>query len=260
MNLERSDFVSFDGERIAVYTLGDGAPVILLHGLFSSGAMNWRKYGAAAEIAGAGFRVIMPDCRAHGDSASPTDAAAYPADVMAMDVEALIAHLGLGDFDIGGYSMGGRTVMRLLARGLAPKRAIIAGMGLAGIIGGAERAAWFIRVARGGDFAAGSAEAAAAAFMRQNGIDGAAATQLLQSQVSTPIEVVRRIETPMLLVCGADDRDNGSAGELALEMPNAAYVEVPGNHMNAITRPDFGAAIAGWLGHGNGQGPASVWR
>jgi pimeloyl-ACP methyl ester carboxylesterase len=254
--LERGDFASFDGERIAWHVMGEGAPIILLHGLFSNGATNWRRYGAAAEIAGAGFRVIMPDCRAHGDSASPTMAAAYPPDVMAMDVEALIAHLGLSDFDIGGYSLGGRTVVRLLARGLRPRRAIIAGMGLAGIIGGADRAAWFIRVAAGGDFAPGSAEAAAAAFMRQNGIDGVAVTHLLQSQVSTPIEVVRGLDTPALLVCGAADQDNGSAADLAMEMPNAAYVEVPGNHMNAITKPDFGAAIAGWLGHRIGNGPA----
>lgn len=253
-SLERADFASFDGERIAVHMLGEGAPIILLHGLFSNGATNWRRYGAASEIAGAGFRVIMPDCRAHGDSASPSIAAAYPADVMALDVEALIAHFGLRDFDIGGYSMGGRTVMRLLARGLRPRRAIIAGMGLAGIIGGAERAAWFIKVAQGGDFAPGSAEAAAANFMRQNGIDGVAVTHLLRSQVATPIDVIRTLSTPTLLVCGIADQDNGSAAELAMEMVNAALVEIPGNHMNAITRPDFGAAIAGWLGHGLGHG------
>jgi pimeloyl-ACP methyl ester carboxylesterase len=249
MNLVRGDFASFDGQRIAWHEMGSGAPIILLHGLFSNGAVNWRKYGAAAEIAGAGFRVIMPDFRAHGDSASPTDAGAYPPDVLAMDIEALIAHLGLGDFDIGGYSLGGRTVVRLLARGLRPRRAIIAGMGLAGIVAVGARASWFIRVAEGGDFAPGSAEAAASAFMRQNGIDGTAVAHLLRSQLVTPIELVRTLATPSLLVCGAADQDNGSAAELALEMPNAAYVEIPGNHMNAITRPDFGAAIAAWLGH-----------
>jgi pimeloyl-ACP methyl ester carboxylesterase len=254
MTPQRADFASFDGERIAWHELGSGAPIILLHGLFSSGAVNWRRYGAAAEIAGAGFRVIMPDFRAHGESACPKHAGAYPPDVLAMDIEALIAHLGLGDFDIGGYSMGGRAVVRLLARGLRPRRAIIAGMGLAGVTAGADRAAWFIKVAEGGDFAPGSAEAAAAAFMRQNGIDGTAVAHLLRSQVSTPIEVVRSLATPALVVSGAEDRDNGSAGELAMTLANAALVEVPGNHMNAITRPDFGAAIAGWLGHRLGHG------
>ena len=104
------------GARLAVHRLGAGRPVVLLHGLFSSGEMNWRRYGAATEIASAGYRVIMPDFRAHGHSAAPHDAAAYPPDVLAMDIEALIAQLGLTDFDIAGYSMGARTLVRLLAR------------------------------------------------------------------------------------------------------------------------------------------------
>jgi pimeloyl-ACP methyl ester carboxylesterase len=45
-------FGGFDGAGIAVVEIGEGRPIILLHGLFSSGEMNWRRYGAAAEIAG----------------------------------------------------------------------------------------------------------------------------------------------------------------------------------------------------------------
>ena len=40
--------------------------MVLLHGLFSDANMNWIKFGHAARIAGDGFRVIMPDLRAHG--------------------------------------------------------------------------------------------------------------------------------------------------------------------------------------------------
>jgi len=43
-------------------------------------------------------------------------------DVLAMDAEALIAHLGLSDYDLGGYSLGGRTTARLLVRGARPRR------------------------------------------------------------------------------------------------------------------------------------------
>lgn len=247
----KHEFASFDGVRIAWTEVGEGRAIVLLHGLFSSGATNWRKYGAATEIAGAGFRVIMPDFRGHGDSAAPHDATAYPADVLAMDTEALTGHLGLTDFDLGGYSLGARTVVRLLARGMQPRRAILGGMGLAGITGGKERAAWFLDViANAGTFTPGTAEAAAATFMVQNHIDGEAVAHVLRSQLQTPIEVVRTLETRTLLVCGAQDQDNGSAADLAMELPNAAYAEIPGNHMSAVTKPDFGTAIAAWLGHG----------
>ena len=40
--------------------------------------MNWIKFGHAARIAAAGFRVIMPDLRAHGLSGRPHDPEYYP--------------------------------------------------------------------------------------------------------------------------------------------------------------------------------------
>jgi pimeloyl-ACP methyl ester carboxylesterase len=250
----REDFLSFDGVRIGWHELaprsGPARPILLLHGLFSSGDMNWRRYGAAAEIAGAGFRVIMPDFRAHGVSAAPHDAAAYPVDVLSMDVEALVRHLGLHDFDLAGYSLGARTAVRLVVRGLQPRRLIVSGMGLEGLIGGADRAAWFLNViAKAGSFTPGTPEHAAAAFMKANHIDGAAVAHVLRSQVSTPIETVKAIAIRTLVLCGNHDFDNGSAADLALTLANAALVEIPGNHMSAVTKPDFGAAIAAWLQH-----------
>lgn len=254
MTVRRDDFLSFDGVRIAWHELGGDAagarPIVLLHGLFSSGAMNWRKYGAAAEIAAAGYRVIMPDFRAHGDSAAPHEAAAYPPDVLALDTEALLRHLALHDFDIGGYSLGARTVVRLLARGLAPGRAVLGGMGLSGIIGSTDRANFFLKViADPGGWAPGTAEHFTAQFMQQNGIDGAAVAHVLRAQLPTPVEALRGLETRTLVVCGSDDRDNGSAAELAQTLPDAALAEIPGNHMSAVTKADFGTAIAAWLEH-----------
>ncbi len=246
-----SDFQSFDGARIAFAELGEGRPILLLHGLFSSGEMNWVRYGAAAEIASAGYRVILPDHRAHGRSAAPHDAAAYPPDVLAMDVEALIAHLGLSDFDLGGYSLGARNAVRLLARGRRPRRAILGGMGLSGIIGSTDRANFFLKVIADPDaWAPGTAEYFTAQFMKQNRIDTAAVGHVLRAQLQTPADVLARLATPTLIVCGTDDQDNGSAADLAMVMPNASLVTIPGNHMSAVTKPDFGTAIAAWLQHG----------
>ncbi|MGL4541375.1 MAG: alpha/beta fold hydrolase [Polymorphobacter sp.] len=241
-------FASFDSVEIAWTELGAGAPVLLLHGLFSNAATNWLRYGAAEALAAAGFRIIMPDFRAHGASAAPHDAAAYPADVLAMDIEALVAHLGLTDFDLGGYSMGARTAVRLLARGMTPRRAILSGMGLAGLIESGTRTEWFLHVIANADsFERGSNGWFAAQFMKANNIDGAAVAHVLRAQPVTPIETVRALATPILVVCGKDDADNGSAPELAATLPHATYVEVPGNHMSAVTFPALGVAMAGFL-------------
>jgi len=126
-------FSAHDGVLLAYRELGAGRPLILIHGYFSTATVNWIRYGHAATLAARGYRVIMPDLRAHGDSAKPHDAASYPPDVLADDGFALIAHLGITDYDLGGYSLGARTTIRMLSRGAAPRRAIVAGMGLQGL-------------------------------------------------------------------------------------------------------------------------------
>ncbi len=241
-------FRSFDGQAIAWREVGAGHPVVLLHGLFSDANTNWIKFGAAATIAAAGFRVIMPDLRGHGDSAKPHDAAAYPPDVLSLDTAALVVHLGLGDYDLGGYSLGARTTVRCLARGMAPRRVVVGGMGLSGLLEVERRARWFLSVIADPDsFAPGSPGWTAVQFMRTNHIDQTAAAHVLRSQVATPRAALDTLTRPTLVVCGADDIDNGSAPDLAAALSSATYAKIPGTHMSSVTKPDFGRAIAAFL-------------
>ena len=119
-----------DGVELAWHEVGGGRPTILLHGLFSDAQMNWIKFGHAERIASEGFRVIMPDLRAHGASGKPHDPANYPADILVRDLKELIAHLGLDDFDLGGFSLGSRTTIDGVSHGLRPRRAILSGTGV----------------------------------------------------------------------------------------------------------------------------------
>jgi pimeloyl-ACP methyl ester carboxylesterase len=244
----RQEFTAPDGIELAWHETGEGRPVVLLHGLFSDARTNWIRFGAAAEIAGRGFRVIMPDLRGHGTGARPHDPAAYPPDILARDGLALIAHLGLTDYDLGGYSLGGRTAVRMVALGAAPRRLVIAGMGLAGLHDTGARSDHFKAILKGlGTHPRGSPEWMAEAFLKTTGGDPKALLPLLDSFVDTDSEMLRSITIPTLVVSGADDHDNGSAEALAKALPDARYVEVPGNHMSAVTRPDLGRAIADFL-------------
>src|SRR3954462_1904963 len=110
-------FTASDGAELVWHEIGEGRAVVLLHGLFSNAETNWIRFGHAAAIAARGFRVIMPDLRAHGDSGKPHDAAAYPPDILVQDGLALIARLGLTDYDLGGYSLGARTSVRMVIKG-----------------------------------------------------------------------------------------------------------------------------------------------
>jgi pimeloyl-ACP methyl ester carboxylesterase len=242
-------FAADDRVDLAWHELGTGRPVVLIHGLFSSATINWIRFGHGAAIAARGFRVIMPDLRAHGESAAPHDPAFYPPDVLAQDGMALIRHLGLSDYDLGGYSLGGRTAVRMLvAKGAAPARVVIAGMGLSGLLDTEARAAHFRTVLAGiGTHPRGSPEWMAEAFLKTTGGDPAALLQLLGSFVDTPEEAIRRITRPVLAVAGAEDDDNGSTEALADLLPNAIAVRTPGNHMSAVTKPELGQAIADFL-------------
>ena len=210
--------------------------------------MNWIRFGHAAEIARRGFRVIMPDLRAHGTSARPHDPAAYPPDILAEDGLALIAHLGLTDYDLGGYSLGARTAARMVVKGAQPKRLIISGMGLEGLNSTGPRGAHFKEILKGlGTHERGSPEWMAEAFLKTTGGDPKALLPLLDSFVDTSEAELGAIAMPTLVLSGADDNDNGSARALAALLPRGEYVEVPGNHMSAVTKPELGRALGDFL-------------
>ncbi len=241
-------FDSFDGTRIAWHEIGEGRPVVLIHGYLSDAKTNWIKYGHAAKVAVKGFRVIMPDLRAHGDSDKPHDATAYPKDALTRDGHALIAHLGLTDYDLGGYSLGARTTSRMLATGATPRRVIFSGMGLEGLTDTDRRSGHFRGIlTKLGQHVRGTPEWLVEAFLKTTGGDPIALLGILDTFADTPLETVKAFSQPTLVVCGAEDFDNGSAKELADALPDARYVETPGGHMSAVVKPELGQAMADFL-------------
>ena len=248
--IEPQFFESFDGVRLAWRETGAGRPVLLLHGLFSNAWTNWIRYGHAGAIAERGFRVVMLDHRAHGDSAAPRDPAAYPKDVLARDAAALVAHLGLTDYDLGGYSLGARTTARMLASGASPRRVILGGMGLEGLTDTGARSAHFRHILLNlGQHPRGSPEWMAEAFLKTTGGDPEALLHLLDSFVDTPRDTLAAIRQPVLVLSGEEDSDNGSHKALAELIPDATLTEIPGGHMSAVLGPPprLGEAIADFL-------------
>lgn len=240
----------FDGAALAIHEMGDehGRPLLLLHGLFSNAETNWIKYGHAAAIAEAGVRVIMPDLRAHGMSAAPHDPAAYPHGVLAKDMRAVIAALGLNDFDLGGFSLGARTTAALIAEGARPRRAILAGMGLEGLKEWGRRSDFFLEaIDRRESVKREDPHFMAVMFMKTMKIDPVAARLLLQAGGPIDLDALAAADLPIAVVCGTEDRDNGSPSELVAALADARLYEVPGTHMSCITRPELGRAMRDFL-------------
>lgn len=241
-------FAGHGGAQLALHRMGKGRPVVLLHGLFSSAAINWVKFGTAAQLGAAGFECLMPDLRAHGQSAAPHDPAEYPADVLALDAMALVAHLGLTDFDLCGFSLGSRTSARAVLGGLSPRRLVLAGMGLEGLAGWKGRRDFFIDVIdRFGTIRPGDPAYVSQQFMKTMNVDRVAARLLLGSMADTAPEDLAAITMPVLVLCGDKDNDNGSADRLAAALPDARRATIPGTHMSSVTEPEMGAEIVSFL-------------
>ena len=237
-----------DGVELAYHELGEGRPVVLLHGLFSYAQMNWIKFGHAERIAREGFRVIMPDLRAHGQSARPHGQQFYPKGVLARDLRELVDHLNLDEFDLGGFSLGARTTVEGVGEGLRPRRAILGGAGLEGLRNWERRKTFFVdAIAMFDNVQRGDPHWLSIQFMKSQKVDRVAAGQLLESFEDAFIGWLDAFTMPTLVVCGSEDDDNGSAEELANVLPNAVFREVPGTHMSSVTKPEFGEAIAAFL-------------
>lgn len=243
-------FSSFDGTRLALHRMGVGRPLVLLHGLFSSAHMNWIKWGHAQRIAEQGYQVLMLDFRVHGESEAPRNPSAYPPNVLVRDVAALVDHLALADYDLGGFSLGARTALHAVAHGvLDPAHLVIGGMGTAGLGEWEKRAAHFRRVIDEFDSIPRDDPAwFSMQFLKSQGIDRVAARLLLDTMSDLDLADLAGVPMPALVVCGTEDRDNGSAQDLADRLPNGSYAPVPGTHMSSVTRPELGQAIAAWLG------------
>jgi pimeloyl-ACP methyl ester carboxylesterase len=106
--------VSRDGTRIAYEVVGDGAPLVLLHG-FTESHEIWREVGYVEGLQRSGRRLILIDCRGHGGSGKPHEPREYSALNCADDVVAVLDRLHIARTDVFGHSMGGAIGFALAA-------------------------------------------------------------------------------------------------------------------------------------------------
>jgi pimeloyl-ACP methyl ester carboxylesterase len=96
--------VSLSGEQ-----LGDGPPVVLLHGLTAT-----RRYVTQGSklLPRSGYTTFAYDARGHGESGAPSDESAYEYSDLADDLLAVLDWLSIDRATLVGSSMGAATAMR----------------------------------------------------------------------------------------------------------------------------------------------------
>jgi pimeloyl-ACP methyl ester carboxylesterase len=249
-NFRTGTFRSDDAD-IAYLDVGDGAPIVLVHGFASTKETNWVTPGWVDTLTRAGRRAIALDNRGHGASTKLYDPARYHSAVMAEDVRGLMDHLGLARADVMGYSMGARiaaylalahpqSVGHLVFGGLGIK--LVEGVGLPDTIAAALEAPSIsdVRDPQGYAFRA---------FAQQTKSDlKALAACIRGSRQTLTREEAAGITAPTLVAVGSTDTIAGSAQELAMLMPNARALTIPGrDHMLAVGDKAFKAGVLAFL-------------
>ena len=249
--------VTLNGVSIAYDDIAPAGPaqrtVLLLHGFASNRNEGWKRTGWYSAFERRGIRTIALDQRGHGESLKSHDPADYGREAMAADALALMDQLGVGRFDVLGYSMGTRTAMQLALD--APDR--VNNLMLGGV---------------GGKLfdprPAGSVEAMAEAmsavdpetiktemlksfrqFADEQGEDrmALAAASAAESAPLTP-DLLGRIRMPVLVVAGQRDDLAGDPEALARVFPLGKGVILPGcDHFSAIPHASLKATVFDFL-------------
>jgi pimeloyl-ACP methyl ester carboxylesterase len=108
----REEFIEVEKNvKLHVTDLGEGQPIVLIHGWPLSDAMYEYQY---AYFVQKGYRVIGISLRGFGQSDKP--GGKYNYDVFADDIKVVLDKLKIENATLGGFSMGGATVIHYVAK------------------------------------------------------------------------------------------------------------------------------------------------
>ena len=244
-------FSSFDGTTIAFDDVGEGPPVVMLHGFAADAHANWHQPKVVEAVVATGRRVITPDARGHGRSGKPHDIDAYKNQAMPRDVSALLDHLGLAEVDLVGYSMGSAhhrpsrdaRAARAIDRARRGRRGRGAGSRPRRRRGDRCRTHRARRVVdRRCDGARGFRR-----FAESTGADREALAAVMRAGMGEGTQSIDTLSIPALVICGDKDELVGPPQALADLLSGAELVIVNGDHLTAVGDPRFRNAIADFL-------------
>ena len=216
---------------------GSGPPLVLLHGAYMSIDMMAPLLARLARDR----RVIAPELRGHARTADAERPITY--ERMADDTAALVGHLGLGEADVAGYSMGGGVALQVAIRHPAIVRKLVV-VSASYATDGMHAAALEMLPSVTPEMFAGSPFEAEYRRLAPDPDAFAALVEKLTQLDATPFawpeEAIRAITAPTLLIVGDSDivrlehavalfglRGGGVMGDLT-GIPRSQLAVIPG--------------------------------
>jgi len=231
IDAEARRFLDANGLRVGYDVVGDGRPLVLLHGASSTGRED---FGAQLPRLRHAFICYLPDARGHARTVFDAVRGLALADLVA-DLAAFVDGLGFEAFDLVGFSMGGATALAYAMEQPTRLRSLV----LVGTATEHEPRTSVIRHLADVDRIERQDPAWAAALARRHDpFQGEGAWRRLMPAIAAFVAAqeppmpadLRRVEVPALVVAG--DRDPvlpiPQAVALARQLPDARLFVVPG--------------------------------
>ena len=248
-----------DGVELAYDSIGEGTPLLLVHGSALSKAI-WRGFGYSKALRES-YRIITMDLRGHGRSGKPLTREDYVMPTLVADVLAVLDAAGVQQAHYGGYSLGARLGFSLALA--APERLLsFTSLGgtfriQPGSIGRLFFPEYDAALGSGGmpAFVEGWEGAMGrpldaqtrTAFLANNAVALRSYFAQTETEPGVTEADLATITLPSLFMAGTEDRARWADSRLAAElMPHARFMELPGrNHGNTLI--PAGPVLDEWL-------------
>ena len=255
--MTRSGYVDSDGLQVYYEQVGEGSPMMLVHGWGADTQSNWVDTGWVNVLKKL-RRVISIDVRGHGRSDKPYALEPYSYAAMSRDVINVMDALNIRKADFMGYSMG--SFMGAYLLGHHPHR--FTSMVLGGIGDETESSAAQGEViaqalratnAASIDNPAGQGVRRFVEANPNNDLESLAYSALRMWPEGYPLKVagdnIAQADLPVLIVNGDKDHPYvDSADNFASALLNARHETLPdADHLSAVTHNDFKQIVIDFL-------------
>ncbi len=267
--LAEDGYFDSNGVKIRYSTEGKGEAVVLIHGWMGDSSMWGRDITGKTKLKPApGFQSIALDCRGHGKSDKPHDAAAYGIE-QAEDVVRLLDHLQIKKAHLIGYSSGSfiagyvvanhpERVISVIYGGQAPviaskvkdtdfsecdifAKAVEEGKGLG---------PYLQAVMPNGKLTDQQANSMAKILYGGKDVKAYALAGTTFKALAVPVEQLKKSQAPILFIHGGNESAHVK-NRVAMVHQLLGRGEVKlidgGDHMTTLAKPEFGKAIVGFL-------------
>jgi pimeloyl-ACP methyl ester carboxylesterase len=266
-------FFDNDGVKIYYEIEGEGPPVIMLHGFAANIESNW-KSANWVDYLKYDYKLILVDCRGHGKSDKPKDAAQY-GEKINEDIVKLLDHLSIKKANFFGYSMGARiTTDILLENQELFISAIIGGFPLhyskkrTKLIGKVMMKKWIkgLKKANLDDIknkAALRFRKVISEYADSHLQDLEALVYVLEGDIQRPDgilptnperkEALKKVNVPVMTVFGADDSIVKRSKSIGAQLvPDSCYFQIEGkDHITVVADPKFHMVVKAFLDYVN---------